>query len=365
MIELQLFAEEQGEEKREDPTPRKRRKAREQGQVFHSKEVVSAILLLSVFLVLSFLLPSWAEDMQGLAIISFTQQLNAELGSAEVYDIFSTLLMRILTMLGPIFLVVLAVGAGGTLVQTGMTISTKPLNPDLKRIDPIEGIKRIFSMRALVNMVKSLMKVVAVGWVAYDTISEQISEFPMFLRYPLPHALSMTAELLQSLMLRAVVVLAAIAVLDYFYERSEHEKQLKMTRRELKEEMKETEGDPQIQSRRRSFRDQLARRRMMSEVPRSDVVVTNPTHYAVALRYEFGEMEAPVVIAKGRGLIAKRIIELANQHSVVVRREPPLARALYDNAEVDEVIPPHLYQAVAEVLAYVWRQKNSNSSGEG
>ncbi len=365
MIDLQLFAEDQAEEKREDPTPRRRRKAREQGQVVQSKEVTSAVLLFAVFMLLSFQISGWAEQLRVFAeqTLTFESQLE-DWTSAEVHSMGMSVIGRLLTMLGPMFALTFFVALGGTLVQTGLSVTLKPLSPDPSRLDPVKGLKRIFSMRALVNLVKSLVKVVAIGWVAYATLANKMVEFPMFLQYPIVPTLSRVGEILQVLMLRSVLVLAVLAAGDYFYERSEHEKQLKMSRRELKEEMKDTEGDPQIQRRRRSFRDQMARRRMMSDVPEADVVVTNPTTFAVALRYEHGEMEAPRVVAKGRALIAERILEIAREHAVTIRREPPVARALYDAVEVGDSIPPHLYEAVAEILAYVWRQKGKGVGAE-
>jgi len=365
MIDLQMFAEDQAEEKREDPTPRRRRKAREQGQVFHSKDVTSAVLLFSVFLLLSFQVVSWGQQVSDFAEEAFSLQRPSDWSTAGVHSLCSSVLQRLLWMLAPLFAVSFFLSLGGTLLQTGLAVSAKPLSPDLKRLDPVQGCKRIFSLRALVNMGKSLIKVVAVGWVAYSTLAGKMVEFPMLLRYPVLPALGRIGEVLQVLMLRCVLVLAVVAVADYYYERAEHEKKLKMTRRELKEEMKETEGDPQVQRRRRSFRDQMARRRMMSDVPDADVVVTNPTQFAVALSYEFAEMDAPRVVAKGRALIANRIMEIARENDVTIRREPPLARALYDAVEVGASIPPHLYEAVAEILAYVWRKQGKGADGEG
>ncbi len=365
MIDLQLFAEDGGGEKSEQPTPRRRRKAREKGEVFQSKEMVSCALLLFCFVTLWYAFSGMSEQLQRLALESFGPNLGVDWNTGDVTSLMSGLTLRFMMLMLPLFGVTLLVAVGGSVLQTGLIFTLQPLSPKLSRINPLEGIKKVVSMRALVNMVKSLLKVGAVGYVAYITIASRIDDFPLFLRLPLPVALAETAALLQVLLLRAVLVLGLVGVIDYFYERSEHEKNLRMTRHEVKQEMRETEGDPQVAGRRRSVRQQAARQRMITAVPAADVVVTNPTHYAVALKYDFDGMDAPMVVARGRGLLAQRIREVAAEHGVTIEERPPLARALYEMSEVGDSIPPDLYEAVAEVLAYVWKRRGRPQAREG
>ncbi len=365
MIDLQLFAEGGSEERSEEPTPRRRRKAREKGEVFQSREIVSAALLLLSFVALWYAFSGMSEQLQRLALDSFGPRLRSEWSSADVPVMMSRLTLHFFMIMLPVFVVCVLVAVAGSVLQTGLIFAPQSISPRLSRINPLQGMKKVVSLRALVNLAKSLVKVVAVGYVAFITVSGRVDEFPLYLRLPLPVALTQTASMLQVLLLRAVLVLGLVGTVDYFYERSEHEKTLRMTRRELKEEMKETEGDPQVQGRRRSLRQQAARQRMMTAVPAADLVVTNPTHYAVALKYEFDAMEAPMVVARGRGLLAERIREIAVQHSVTIEQRPPLARALYEMSEVGDYIPQELYEAVAEVLAYVWRRGGRTGEGTG
>ncbi len=364
-MDLQLFAHQDGEERREDPTPRRRRKARREGQVLQSKELVTAGALVCTFAALWVAFPFMGERVQRLATEALSLGANDDWGAREGYDLLVTSMTQAAVVTAPVLAAAVVAGVGVTLMQTGIVFSTKPLSPDLGRIDPIKGAARVFSLRAIANLIKSLLKVTAVGWVAYVTLAGHIAEFPLYLHLPLSTALARTAAILQVLLLRCFLVFVVVGAADFVYERSEHEKKLKMTRRELKEELKESEGDPQTHSRRRSLRQQVARQRMITAVPGADVVISNPTHFAVALQYEFGEMDAPLVVARGRGLMAQRIREAAAEHGVPVEERPPLARALYDMSEVGQYIPPQLYEAVAEVLAYVYRAQGRSTMEGG
>ncbi len=364
-FDLQLFARQDGEEPTEDPTPRKRRKMREEGHVFQSKEVLSVGMLFAMFLMLWYLVPHMSRQVQQLGRWAFTYQPQGDWDSAQLAAHFSDTLQRILSIMAPIFTVSVAVAMGGTFAQTGFVLTPSSISPDLNRINPLEGAKKVFSLRGLVNLLKAVVKISAVGYVGYVTLAGKIEQFAGLLQMPLYAALNQTAAVMQVLVFRCLAVLAVIGIADYFYERSEFEKQIRMTPKELKEERKETEGDPQIRSRRRSMQQQAARQRMMSDVPDADVVVTNPTEYAVALQYEMDSMEAPKVVAKGRGLVARRIRKKARACDVAVHRRPPLARALYQMGEVGEYIPPDLYKAVAEVLAEVWKAQSRSVGREG
>lgn len=355
-IELQLFSD-AGGEKTEDPTPRRRRKARDEGQVFQSKEVTQAALLVGLFAILWYTVPSIGGELQRSLVAALTWTPAGDWTAAEAYSMVSRALGRGMLSLLPLMAGVMVVGTVASLVQTGFILSGKPLSPDVKRIDPVAGLKRMFSLRSFINLGKSLLKVAALAALATALILRNLEAFPGLLRLPLPQSLAWTATLVRTLVVQAAVLLTVVGAVDFIYERFEHERQLKMSKKEVKDEMKDTEGDPQLRGRIRSLQQQMARQRMMTDVATSDVVVTNPTHYAVALKYDFDAMDAPLVVGKGRGLVALRIREIAESNAVAIEERPPLARALYDMGEIGEYIPADLYRAVAEVLAYVWKRR--------
>ncbi len=356
-IHLQLFADDSSGEKTEDPTPRRRRKAREEGQIFQSKEVTQAVLLIGLSGILWFFGPSVGHYVKRLFVRSLTYQPESAWSVAEAHGMLIDALGGGLLALLPLMAGVMILGTVSSLAQTGFVMNKKALSPDLKRLDPVEGFKRIFSLRSVINLAKSLLKVVALVVVAYSIIVSNLDEFPGLLRLPLQQSLGWTADLLRTLVLQSAIVLVVVGVVDFWYERFEHERQLKMSKKEVKDEMKDTEGDPQLRGRIRNVQQQMARQRMMVDVAESDVVIVNPTQYAVALKYDFDAMEAPLVVGKGRGLVAQKIREVARERGVPIEERPPLARALYDVGEIGQYIPAELYRAVAEVLAYVWRRQ--------
>ena len=357
-FDLQLFAE--GEEKTEDATPRRRRKMREEGKVLQSKEVVSTALLASLFLVLWLLFPYIHEQIEILLRASLTYSAGEEWGTGQVVALLRNSFGRPLLILSPLFVAVWVIGIAATWMQTGIVFGGKSLNPDLKRINPLEGAKRIASLRSLMNLAKSLGKVGILGYVSYSLIAAHWETLPSMMTMSLIDGLHWVSGVIRDLMVRLLAVLAVLSGLDFLFERMEYEKSLRMTRKEVKDEMKDTEGDPQVRGRIRSLQQQMARQRMMTDVAESDVVIVNPTHFAVALKYDFDSMEAPLVTGKGRGLVAQRIREVAEEHGVLIQQRPPLARALYDMAEIGQFVPPDLYRAVAEVLAFVWRVRQGN-----
>ncbi len=353
-IELQLFAE-SGGEKTEDPTPRRRRKARREGQVFQSKELTQALLLVMLFAILWFTVPAMGRNLQLSLAEALTWKPDGDWSVSRVHAMIFGRLGQALVYLAPLLMGTLVVGAGAGVLQTGFVFSAKPLSPDLGRMDPVSGLKRIFSLRSAANLAKSLLKVVALAAVSYRVIATNFDGFPSLLTRPIPQSIHWTAMLLRTLIIQCCLVLAGVAVVDFWYERYEYERQLRMTKKEVQDELKDTEGDPQLRGRIKNLQSRLARARMMSDAAKSDVVITNPTEYAVALRYDFESMNAPLVVAKGRGLVAKRIREIAKENGVVIQRKPSLARALYDGGEIGEYVPEDLYRAVAEVLAFVWK----------
>ncbi len=336
-------------------TPRRRQKAREKGQVAHSAELGPAFALL---------IAGWSLNAVGRMVApaflawatSVWSQPAGELSMAAV----DTLLQRAL-LIGGLAVVPLgaaimftAVLAGGA--QTGFAFSTAALAPRLDTLNPVTGVQRMFSARAVADLLRSLLKFAAVAAAIYGPTQSLIVALPA-MAGQIEGPVMIVWQTLTSVLVRVGLASLAIAGADIFYQRWEMDRSLRMTREEMKEELRETEGDPTFRALRRRRQRELARRRMMADVRRADVVITNPTHYAVALRYDPAHMRAPLVVAKGRGWLAERIKAVAAAAEVVITENPPLARELYRAVAIGRPIPPALYQAVAEVLAFVWRIK--------
>jgi flagellar biosynthetic protein FlhB len=277
---------------------------------------------------------------------------------ANLQSLSWELIWNIILILSPILATVFVVSILSHYIQSGPIFSIEILKPDLSKISLLKGMGRVFSKQSLVELIKSLFKILIIGWVAYSIIKKE-----------LPHLLLLTGQepglisqsicaITWSLFIKTGLVMMLLAGLDYLYQRWTYEKSLRMTKQEIRDEMKTTEGDPLIKSRIRSVQRQLARRRMMAEVPKADVIITNPTHLAIALYYKAKEMEAPKVVAKGSGWIAEKIIEIGRNHQIPVIENKPLAQILYKTVNLGEIIPSALYQAVADLLAYVYRIKN-------
>jgi len=342
-------------EKTEKATPRRRQEAREKGQVARSGDVAPAMIILGVFALLGIMGSFLMEVVTGLFHRDLTEYFHWQVTDRSVQLILTEMLWEMAKILLPLFGLVLFLGVAGNLLQVGVLFTTQPLKMDVNRLNPVEGMKRIFSLRALVEFVKSLLKfiviTVAVGWVIWLEREELI----LLAQWPLIGTLKYVGAMVVKTGLTAGVLLLVLAVFDYFYQRYDHEKKLRMSKQEVKDELKRTEGDPLIRSRIKERQRALAMRRMMQEVPHADVVITNPTHYAVALKYDMDKMPSPQVVAKGKGHVALRIREIAQEHNVVIVENPPLARLLYSSTEVGDWIPPEMFQAVAEVLAYVYQ----------
>jgi flagellar biosynthetic protein FlhB len=353
-LDLQYFAG----EKTEKATPKKRQDARKKGQVLKSQDVTAALLLLLMFLFLIFMAPMMFEGLFSF----FTQTIHTyllmdTLDADVVMDIYIQSLIEMAKILFPVMLVAMVGAVGANYLQFGFLFSTEPMKLDLKKIDPIKGIKKIISVRAIINLIKSLLKVTFIGAVTGFIIWANLEDvLSLALQSPW-NALTTVAKLVAMMGIAAAVALLLIAVLDYFYERYEYEKQLKMSKQDIKDEYKNSEGDPLIKSKIKQRQREMAMRRMMQEIPTADVVITNPTHFAIALKYEEGEMEAPKVVAKGVDFVAQKIKMIAKEHDVVMVENRPLARAMYDQVEIGQQVPEEFFKAVAEILAYVYRIK--------
>ncbi|MBE3590227.1 MAG: flagellar biosynthesis protein FlhB [Firmicutes bacterium] len=351
-MDLQLFAE----ERRFPATPKRRREARRRGQVAHSGDLSAAAVLLGTAAAVQWWAPEAARRLAAFAV----RVWSAPQGGAGAPDPLSVLPGAAAAFLGaaaPLLAAGAVVGAAAGLAQSGFGFSLSAAAPQWSRVNPLAGMARLFSSRSLVELVKSLLKLAVVGALTYVSVARTLADMPVWLESGPGAAVAQVARAAAGLVWRLGLAFLLLAAADYAYQRAVFERNLRMTRQELREETRESEGDPQLRARIRRRQREIARRRMLQDVRRADVVVTNPTHYAVALRYRPGVEAAPVVVAKGKGWLAQRIREIARAHGVTVMEDPPLARALYAGTKVGQAIPIELYQAVAQVLAYVWRLK--------
>lgn len=343
------------EERTEQATPRRRQEARRRGQVARSAELSSVAVFLAVVLMLKAVSESALQGAMDSMRFALTNLKHTEFSPALALSFVSGCLAPAGKAFLPVIGVAMVVGVVVNLLQVGVMFTAEPLAPNWARLNPVSGFMRLVSRRALVESAKTLMKVLLIGWLTFSAVR---ADAAMLLRTgeidPLI-VLMLVGQLLYKVAWRVGLAMLVLAVLDYAFQRYEHEKSLRMTKEEVKQELKQTEGDPQIRARIRARQQAIARRRMMQAVPKADVVVTNPTHYAVALQYDASKMTAPTVVAKGMNLLALRIREIAQQHGVPIVENPPLAQSLYRNVDIGQQIPPELYQAVAEVLAYVYR----------
>jgi flagellar biosynthetic protein FlhB len=358
------MAEDQnGQDRTESATPKRREKARQDGNVARSVEVASVIVLVAGMVGLAATGERMIEGTAGLLRQATGGMSTVLLDAESVAPYLTGIAWTVAGLLLPFAGIVAVAGVGAHLSQVGVLITMKPLAPKLNRISPKTGIQRILSKRGAVELVKSVMKLIIVGailgWSAYGAAEQLI---------PLMTAGLMSAyQAILAAMFRmvatAAMVLTVLAVLDFFFQRWDHEQQIKMTRQEVRDEMKQSEGDPMMKSKVRSRQQDLSRKRQMQAVKTADVVVTNPIHYAVALKYDSARMAAPQVVAKGARLLAKRIRDIARESGVPVVENPPLARALYRACKVGADVPLSLYKAVAEVLAFVFRKRDRTAAG--
>ena len=349
------------QEKTEPATPRRRREAREKGNVARSMEVNSAFVLLAAVIALRLFGGNLMNHLKNTARWILSRLSVIELTTESLPGMVMVGIQFIGLMLGPIILMIMVAGVSASLAQGGFVFAGEPIKPKFSKISPAKGFKRMFSMRSVVEMVKGLIKLLIVGVIGYSTLRGELNTVPYLMDKDVPQILAFLGNTGFKLMLRASLALLIMAVLDYAYQKFEFEKKLRMTKQEVKEEYKRTEGDPLIKSRIRSIQRERARQRMLSDVPTADVVVTNPVHLAVAIKYNSRKMNAPIVVAKGARLIAEKIKEIARDHDVPIVENKTLAQLLYRTTEIGAQIPFELYKAVAEILAYVYRLKKKGS----
>lgn len=353
VLDLQCFAQ----EKTEKATPKKKQESRRKGEVAKSMEIPGAFILFFTFLFL-FLFGGFFESrLINLFKVSFHEYMLWDLTVSNSVQIFAEIIYQGLILLAPIFAITMIIAFLGNYVQIGLLLSSDPLMMKLNKLNPIEGAKRIFAMRAVVEFLKSILKIIVIGVIVSFTLWNQRMEIVSLSSLPLNQILTYVAHITVILGLQVGIVLIILAVFDYMYQKYDFEKNQRMSKQDIKDEYKKSEGDPLIKGKIREKQRRMAMQRMMQEIPKADVIITNPTHFAVAVRYDVNQMEAPTVIAKGQDYIALKIKEIAKEHNIITMENKPLARALFQQVEIGQSIPNDLFQAVAEVLAYVYKIK--------
>ena len=359
--DLQFFAKDgPGGEKTEPATAKKLNDARKDGQVAKSKEVTHAAVLLAMFALMTLIVSYYGRSFLGIfdvvynRIPEWTIMHDGDLPYATIYGALSFVVKRFLLIVLPALLFGFIIPFICDLVQVKWKPTAKPLKPKFNKINPISGVKRLFSLNSLVELIKALLKIAIIGLIVFFYIRRQQSRFLIIMEMPVMDALASLCRVIVNIGLRISIAYILLAVADYIYQKWKFSEDMKMTKQEVKDEYKNAEGDPQIKSKQRQRMMQASRRRMMQALPQADVVITNPTHYAVAIKYDPENYDAPYVVAKGSDYLAAKIKEIAAEHHIEIVENKPLARMLYANVEVDQIVPPELYQAVAEVLAFVY-----------
>jgi flagellar biosynthetic protein FlhB len=352
------MAEESNSERTEQATSRRREEARKKGQVARSKEVSSVVILMGGGSAL-FLLGSFLYHRISVLMVQYLRQAGTlTLQSANVQALNVDLIQSLLILLTPILGVVLVLSIASHFIQSGTLFSFDLLKFDWTKLDPQKGLKQVFSKQSLAELAKALFKILIIGGAAWSVIKGEGARILLLSDQGLGQIFHYLCSITWSLFLKTGFILVILAGLDYLFQRWSHEKSLRMSKQEVKEESRMTEGDPMVKSRIRNIQRQLAKKRMMAEVPKADVIITNPTHLAVALSYKSKEMEAPKLVAKGAGEIAEKIKEIGRSHRIPIVENKPLAQILYKTVDLGQTIPSTLYQMVADLLAYVYRLKN-------
>lgn len=346
-------------EKTEKATPKKRRDQRKEGNVFQSKDVVTVVSLFGSFYMLKLLFPKIYETVRTFMIdfIGYAGTVT-DTSQGQIDEVARMVVAAIVQTILPLLLISVVLAIIATGVQTKFLVSSKSVRPQLKRLNPISGIKKLFSLQNLIELVKSILKIIILIAVIYNIVIDDMVQVVRTMDMDITMSGVFMLDMVMKLVIRICMAFLVIAALDFMYQWWEYERKLKMSKQEVKEEFKQTEGNPEIKSRIRNIQTQRARERMMQSVPGADVVIRNPTHFAVALKYDADRYAAPVVLAKGQDELALRIVRVAEESGVAVIENPPLARGIYASTNLSQEIPQEYYGAVAEVLVYVYKMNN-------
>ena len=355
------MAEENYQEKTETATPKKREKTREEGQTARSVEIPSVFVLLAGILVLYFSGYVSYKHLTGIMRHSFTFDAIPDCNINYVVSLLNTFLGEVFLFVLPVFISVFAIALLSNFLQVGFVLSHKAITPKFSRLNVIKGFGRLFSAKSLMELVKSVLKLSIIGIVSYFVVKAELESIPFLYHHSIGQILLYMCKISLKIFIWTISVMIILAIFDYLFQRWQFEEQIKMTKQEVKDESKQAEGDPQVKARIRSLQQQAARRRMMQEVPKADVVVTNPTHLALAIQYDAMSMNAPKIIAKGAGAVAERIKRVAKENDVPVVEDKELAQNLYKTVDIGDEVPVSLFKAVAELLAYVYKLKGKTA----
>ncbi len=350
-----------GGERTEAPSAKRRQDFRKKGQVAQSKEVTTAALMTISLIFWLFYMPRFWNNLSSL-VASIWQNIHSfQISPSSIVTLSYFVIKQSALLLLPLFFLVIIIAFFSSIFQFGWLLTGQPLVPDLNKLNPIKGMGRIFSKKSVVEVVKSISKVGLIAWVAYSTVLNHVQEALVLIETNAKITLSFLGTTAAIILAKICGILIFLAFVDFLYVRWEMEEKMKMTKQEVKEEFKETEGDPHIKSQIRAIQQEMARKRMMEEVPEADVVVTNPTHLSIAIKYDNKTMDAPKVIAKGAGFVAIRIREIARDNDVPLVENPPVARLLH-KMDIGASIPEEIFKAVAEILAHVYSLKAKPTS---
>lgn len=362
-LRLQFFAEGPGGEKTEEPTSKKLEDTRKEGQVAKSKELSNAISLICMFVMLKMMLGFIGTNFLGIfenvytGMPDYVTLHDGFLPVTSFESLIKKTLLRILIMISPFLIVGFATDIISNMIQFKWQVTSKPLMPKFSKMNPVSGFKKIFSVNSLAELLKSIVKILIVTVVAYNTLKSKFNVIYLLFQMTLWQGIATAGEIAIDVGLKCSFVYLILALVDFVYQKRKFMKDQRMTKQEVKDEYKQAEGDPAVKGKIRQKMQEASRRRMMQQLPQADVVITNPTHFAVAIKYDKEVAEAPVVLAKGEDYLAQKIKEVAREHHIEIVENKPLARMLYHNVEIGEMIPPELYQAVADILAMVYQMQ--------
>lgn len=347
-----------GGEKTEDPSSKRRQDFRKKGQVVQSKEVQTAGLFTIVLLFWLYYLPTFWSKFTTLLFSLWQSSGQFEITPASTMNLAFFLLQQLAYLMAPLFVLVLLVAFFSSVFQFGWILTATPLIPDFSKMNPISGMARFVSKKSMLEVLKSILKVLLIGFIGYSTVLNNFQEALILVDVSVVSAISFLGRIALTIFAKICALLIFLAFLDYIFLKWEMEEKMKMTKQEVKEEFKASEGDPHVKAQIRAIQQQMARKRMMADVPKADVIVTNPTHLSVAIKYDSENMDAPMIIAKGADFIAMRIREIARENKIPIIENPPVARLLH-KIEIGEHIPEDLFKAVAEILAHVYSLKGN------
>lgn len=351
------MADESFEEKSEKATPKKRQEARDKGEVAKSRELPSVAVLLASLLTFVFFGSYMYGHIKMMMQNAFSLPISRQINVPEFVRFAHEIVVSFLVLMGPLLAVIVITAVFSNIMQVGFMVSGESIKPKLSKLDIIKGMGRLFSKQTGMELLKTLVKLFIVGGIGYLTIKSEMKNIYLLADMELDSIVAYVLKTTFVLFLRCTLAMIVLVIIDYAFQKYEFENKLKMTKKEIKDEHKNTEGDPQVKARIKSIQADMARRRMMQDVPQADVVITNPTRLALALKYDEFTMNAPELIAKGAGEIAKKIRQTAQKHDIPIVENKELARIIYSQVEIGKEVPASLYQAVAEVLAYIYKLK--------